>query len=175
MFQRKCPASVFRYLGGGLLSITAYSHHAQPKPPVFDEEKSRQQSIYHAREEARLEGYVIDRGLAAYAPALMPDFEQAVERLGPTDRWLDIGAGRGQAMIDYHTPPVETEEINPAPTRPRASTVAMSNEDRRTEAWHRMADGLRLNQFRKSRCCRYNRQTQKKIDGAKPRDPGPSI
>jgi hypothetical protein len=142
MFQRKFPATTVRCLAAGLLSINALTLHAQSKPDAFDIEKSRQQSIYHAREEARLEGYVIDRGLAAYALALMPGFEQAVERLGPTDRWLDIGAGRGQAMIDYHTPPVETEESAPTQPRRRASTVAMSIEDRRTEAWHRTAAGI---------------------------------
>lgn len=130
------------------LSFAVFTLPALAASPAFDLESSRQQSIYHGRGETRLPGYVIDRGLAAYALALMPGFEQAVERLGPEDRWLDIGAGRGQAMIDYHTPAAETEESARVPFRRKATTVAMSIEDRRTEDWHRAATGPGLDRMR---------------------------
>lgn len=142
MFPSKPLAIVTHQLASGLLLLAFFAPPAQAAAPAFDLEKSRQQSIYHGRGETRLPGYVIDRGLAAYALALMPGFEQAVERLGPGERWLDIGAGRGQAMIDYHTPLAEAEDAPPAPPRRRASTVAMSIEDRRTEDWHRTAAGV---------------------------------
>jgi len=123
----------------GLLAVAGFALPAPAATPAFDVEKSRQQSIYHSRGETRPEGYVIDRGLAAYVFALMPGFESAVGNLGPNDRWLDIGAGRAQAMIDYHASAREDGDIDGAPRRRKASTVAMSIEDRRTEAWYRTA------------------------------------
>ena len=145
MFPRN---TIIRRLTAGFLSFAVLALPALAAAPAFDLESSRQQSIYHAREEARPEGYVIDRGLAAYALALMPGFEQTVERLGPAERWLDIGAGRAQAMIDYHTPAAESEESPRAPFRRKAATVAMSIEDRRTEAWYRAAAGVEPERMR---------------------------
>lgn len=117
-----------------MLALCAAAGAAEA-PPLIDIELSRQQSINHSKGTAQPEGYIIDRGLRAYVFALMPGFEHAVERLGPQDRWLDIGAGRGQAMIDYHTP--ETAGSEPRKPRPRrANTVAMSIEDRREQLWH---------------------------------------
>jgi hypothetical protein len=118
---------------------------AAEAPP--DLEFSRQQSILHGRGELRLEGYVIDRGLASYVHALMPGFEDAVERLGPKDRWLDVGAGRGQAIIDYYAPASDAETLRKPPQR-KADTVAMSIEDRRMEAWHQTASRLEPGQMR---------------------------
>ncbi len=116
-------------------------------PPILDVELSRQQSIYHGRGELRLEGYVIDRGLASYAHALMPGFDSAIERLGPKDRWLDIGAGRGQAVIDYYAPPTDIETFSKPQPR-KADTVAMSIEDRRMQEWHQTAARLEPGQMR---------------------------
>ncbi|MBX3651291.1 MAG: hypothetical protein KF771_07945 [Burkholderiales bacterium] len=131
----------------GLLFFSGTPLPAQTAAPVFDLEASRQQSIYHSRGETRPEGYVIDRGLAAYVFALMPGFESAVGSLGPDDRWLDIGAGRGQAMIDYHAP-AKNDGTSPAAPRRKAGTVALSIEDRRTEAWHRAAAGAEPERMR---------------------------
>lgn len=120
---------------------------AAEAPLLIDIELSRQQSINHSKGPARPEGYVIDRGLPAYVFALMPGFEHAVERLGPQDRWLDIGAGRGQAMIDYHA--LEAANSEPRKPRPRrANTVAMSIEDRREQMWHDTALRQEPNQMR---------------------------
>jgi hypothetical protein len=134
-----------------LVALLAFAGIALPAgaaAPVFDLEASRQQSIYHSRGEARPEGYVIDRGLAAYVFALTPGFESAVGNLGPDDRWLDIGAGRGQAMIDYHTPARDDGNTGATTPRRKAGTVALSIEDRRTEAWHRAAAGVEAGRMR---------------------------
>ncbi len=137
-----------RLLLAGLLAAAGFTSQARTAAPAFDIEVSRQQSIYHSRGEIRPEGYVIDRGLSAYAFALMPGFESAVGNLGPADRWLDIGAGRGQAMIDYHAPAKNNGNANAAPPRRKAGTVALSIEDRRTEAWHRVAAGVGADRMR---------------------------
>jgi len=129
----------------GILAVAGIALPAGAAAPVFDLETSRQQSIYHSRGEARPEGYVIDRGLAAYVFALEPGFESAVGNLGPDDRWLDIGAGRGQAMIDYHAPAKDAGNTMP---RRKAVTVALSIEDRRIEAWHRAAAGVEPGRMR---------------------------
>jgi hypothetical protein len=46
------------------------------------------------------DGYVTDRGLSQYAELLPSDFCDALGRLDSSDRWLDIGAGEGQAILD---------------------------------------------------------------------------
>jgi len=135
-----------RCLTAFLLCLPALPAFAAEAPPV-EIEFSRQQSILHGRGTLRLEGYVIDRGLASYAHALMPGFEEAVERLGPKDRWLDIGAGRGQAIIDYYAPASDAGALRKPPRR-KADTVAMSIEDRRMEAWHQTAARLEPGQMR---------------------------
>jgi SAM-dependent methyltransferase len=60
--------------------------------------------------------------------------------LGSSDRWLDIGAGEGQAILDYYAldgdaPPAE----KCARSFSRARAVAMSIEDRRTDKWRQQA------------------------------------
>jgi hypothetical protein len=129
-----------------LLCILAMPVNSAETPPA-DVEISRQQSILHGRGDRRLEGYVIDRGLAYYVHALMPGFENAVDQLGAGDRWLDIGAGRGQAIIDYYAAPGEASTPR-MPLRRKANTVAMSIEDRRMEAWHQTAANLEPGQMR---------------------------
>ncbi len=136
------------HLLAGILAFAGIIFPAGAAAPVFDLEASRQQSIYHSRGETRPEGYVVDRGLAAYVFALAPGFESAVKNLGPDDRWLDIGAGRGQAMIDYHSPAKDEGNTGPTAPRRKAGTVALSIEDRRTEAWHRAAAGVEAGRMR---------------------------
>lgn len=138
--------AITRLLLATLLSAWTLSLQVRAADPAFDIEASRQQSIYHSRGDIRPEGYVIDRGLSAYVSALIPGFESAVRNLGPEDRWLDIGAGRGQAMIDYHAA-ANNDAGNTAPRR-KAATVALSIEDRRTEAWHRVAAGVEPGRMR---------------------------
>ncbi len=128
--------------------------------PDFREELARQRAIYLSQGESRPKGYVIDRGLDAYSDALPAEFSTRLRGLGFEDRWLDIGAGRGQAILDYYAPGYSVNHATAAkgqaqgavqaPTdAPAAATagrkaraVAMSMEDRRTPQWHQVAAGV---------------------------------
>ena len=57
-------------------------------------------------------------------------------RLGSSDRWLDIGAGGGYAILDYYQ---LTKCARPGA---RARAVALSIEDRRTDDWKKQASAL---------------------------------
>jgi hypothetical protein len=132
----------------------------------FQEQLARQRAIYDSQGESRPKGYVVDRGLEAYADALPPEFSRRLQSLGPEDRWLDIGAGRGQAILDYYAPGYSLNQATAAKgggpgttgtagtTGPaaavlppsvaaaanrKARAVAMSMEDRRTGQWHQIA------------------------------------
>jgi SAM-dependent methyltransferase len=114
----------------------------------FKEEASKQEGIYNSKGEKVPAGYVISRGLAFYTSALPAGFKRSLIDLGASDRWLDIGAGMGQAMLDYHaaagnaTRPAGLEAIGK-----RAQSVALSIEDRRTSLWHQTAAGLEPNKL----------------------------
>ena len=103
----------------------------------FNEEASKQETIYKSQGEQRPSGYVIDRSLSSYAETLVPEFGILLAGLGPNDRWLDIGAGMGQAILDYFDPKYGASQ--PAGQRShesKAQAVAISIEDRRTSDWH---------------------------------------
>ena len=109
------------------------------QPPI-DEEITKQEKIYRSRGPR---SYTTDRGLSEYAKLLPIGFCDALGRLGSSDRWLDIGAGQGQAILDYYAPedaaaPAETCGRSGA----RARAVAMSIEDRQTDAWKQRAASL---------------------------------
>jgi SAM-dependent methyltransferase len=109
-------------------------------PPRLDDEIAKQERIYRSRGADVPRGYVINRGLADYAELLPSGFCEALGRLRSSDRWLDIGAGAGQAILDYHAP-----EDNPAPPQKcgrsaeQARAVAVSIEDRQTDSWRERA------------------------------------
>jgi len=129
-----------------LLAQPAYAQ--TQNNPKIELEITRQQSIYHGRGEQRPAGYTIDRTLNAYGGALGPTFDRALANLGPQDRWLDIGAGRGQAVLDYFS--LSYDKLHPEGRERRgkkASAVAMSIEDRRTEDWNRTAARLEPRQL----------------------------
>ena len=88
-------------------------------------------------------GYITDRGLSDYAELLPSGFCDALGRLGSSDRWLDIGAGAGQAILDYYLPEDDAASgekcAGPAPERARS---AISIEDRRTDNWRQQAASL---------------------------------
>ena len=115
----------------------------EPAQPQIDEEIAQQEKIYRSRGADVPGGYVTNRGLSDYAEVLPTGFCDALGRLGSSDRWLDIGAGEAQAILDYYAPP-----DNAAPAEKcaqpggLASAVAMSIEDRRTDAWHQLAASL---------------------------------
>lgn len=112
------------------------------QPPI-DKEIAEQEKIYHSRGADGRRSYTTDRGLSKYAELLPSGFCDALGRLGSSDRWLDIGAGEGQAILDYYASedtaaPAETCGRSGAKTR----AVAMSIEDRQTDAWKRRAASL---------------------------------
>jgi hypothetical protein len=112
--------------------------------PQFNEERAKQEQIYHSTGDQRPEGYVIDRTLASYKDALSAGFDALLTALGAKDRWLDIGAGEGQAIIDYVTPAmVDGRAYFGGP----AQAVAMSIEDRRKPVWHQTASTIAVNRI----------------------------
>ncbi|HEY7164858.1 MAG TPA: hypothetical protein VIB79_09880 [Candidatus Binatia bacterium] len=111
--------------------------------PRIDDEMTKQEKIYSSRGAEVPTGYITGRGLADYADLLPSGFCDTLGRLRNSDRWLDIGAGEGQAILDYYAP-----EDDKAPAgkcaRPRGQVraVALSIEDRRTDKWQQQATSL---------------------------------
>jgi hypothetical protein len=106
---------------------------SQVPRPQIDPEHEKQESIYRSQGAAIPGGYITGRGLEKYVELLPAGFVKALNALGPEDRWLDIGAGSGKAILDYYA-----QEITGADgqgRRGKASAVALSIEDRRTESW----------------------------------------
>jgi len=125
------------------------SSHAQSTgSPKFDYEVSKQESIYWSEGEQVPEGYTIDRSLLNYTQALCSGFDRTLAGLAPTDRWLDIGAGKGQAILDYYAEGYDQSHPEGRERRgKKAQAVAISIEDRRTPAWQRSAESLGVNQI----------------------------
>jgi len=124
------------------------SHSQQPGSPTFDKEVSKQEAIYQSQGEKVPEGYVVGRSLLSYASFLSTEFDRSLANLGPTDRWLDIGAGEGQAILDYYTPRYDSMHLEGRERRgKKARAVAISIEDRRTPRWHKTAASLEANQI----------------------------
>ena len=71
----------------------------EPVQPRIDEEFGKQETIYHRHGKA---SYIANRGLSKYAEVLPKGFCDALGSLVSSDRWLDIGAGEGQAILDYY-------------------------------------------------------------------------
>jgi len=111
--------------------------------PILDEERIKQENIYHGQGEQRPEGYVIDRSLRAYGRILSEAFNRALSALGPGDRWLDIGAGMGEALLDYYADRYDAAASASHECRGgKARAIAISIEDRRTSRWHETAASL---------------------------------
>jgi len=109
----------------------------------ISKELAEQEQIFFSRGEDTPSGYVTDRGLSAYVEDLPSGFCDALAKLGSSDRWLDVGAGAGEAILDYYAP-----KDNSAPAKKcagsgvKARAVAMSIEDRRTDKWRKRAATL---------------------------------
>ena len=115
----------------------------EPTPPQIDEEIAKQEKIYRSRGADVPGGYITNRGLSDYLELLPSGFCDALGTLGNSDRWLDIGAGAGQAILDYNAPENEAapgQRCAGAGGKVRA--VAMSIEDRRTDTWQQQAASL---------------------------------
>jgi len=127
---------VLQALGLGACSL---QEPAQP----WIEEIAKQEKIYRSRGADVPSGYVTGRALWHYAELLPTGFCDALGRLGSSDRWLDIGAGEGRAILDYYAPkgdPPSGEKCARSVSKARA--VAMSIEDRRTDKWREQAANL---------------------------------
>ena len=127
----------------------APSHSQAPTPTRFGQEMSKQEGIYRSTGNDTPGGYVVARSLSDYASILPPGFGGDLANLGLGDRWLDIGAGEGQAILDYYTPeydlPASAKGSEQRGRKARA--VAMSIEDRRTPLWRQKASSLEVNQI----------------------------
>jgi hypothetical protein len=117
-------------------------HAADAGSGISSEEKAKQEQIYHSRGAQRPEGYVIDRSLTLYKGTLPTGFASALSGLDARNRWLDIGAGEGQAILDYCLADCSNAKAPPpGQSMKGAQAVAMSIEDRRTPLWHQTAAG----------------------------------
>jgi len=118
-------------------------------PPQWAEETEKQENVYRSRGTDVPGGYVTGRTLAKYVELLPSGFSSALGNLGPTARWLDIGAGEGRAILDYHAPDFDSKQ-SPKRTRRggKAQAVALSVEDRRTDLWRRRAAKLGADRIR---------------------------
>ena len=127
----------------------AQSLAADAVVPRLKEELLKQEQIYQGRGEQRLEGYVIDRSLLSYIYTLSAGFDRALAKLGAKERWLDIGAGRGQAVLDYFAGRFDAMNVDLGEKRgEKAQVVAVSIEDRTTALWHQAAANLAPGQMR---------------------------
>ena len=121
----------------------------QPGSSTIDEEIKKQDAIYQSQGEKVPSGYVVDRALLSYASILPAGFDRSLADLGPRDRWLDIGAGEGNAVLDYYTTLYDAMHWEGRERRgKKARAVAMSIEDRRTPRWHETAASLEPDQIR---------------------------
>ena len=117
-----------------------------PTPSAVDSEAAKQSEIYQSRGGNVPEGYVIDRSLLSYTFVLPAEFRLTLASLGPLDRWLDVGAGEGRAVLDYETS--RYDAMLPGHHGKKAQAVAMSIEDRRTPRWYEAAAELEPGQIR---------------------------
>jgi len=122
---------------------------APPGGATFTQEMSEQTKIYQTRSDVIPAGYVIDRSLLAYTINLLPDFDHALAELGPAQRWLDIGAGEGQAILDYYGSRYDAMHQEGRVRRgSKARAVGISIEDRRKPVWHETAATLEPDKIR---------------------------
>ena len=109
-------------------------------PLRTDEEFAKQEEIYRSQGAEVPSGYVTNRGLSDYLDLLPSGFCDALGSLGSSDRWLDIGAGSGQAILDYYAlEDVAAPGKKCAGAGGKVRAVAMSIEDRRTDKWQQHA------------------------------------
>jgi SAM-dependent methyltransferase len=132
-----------------VLLVLQLSHAKAADAPQPDAERAKQEAVYQSRGENVPSGYVVDRSLLSYASTLLPGFDRALADLGPGDRWLDIGAGQGRAILDYYGARFDAMHAEGRERRgKKAQAVAMSIEDRRTPQWQETAAQLEAGQIR---------------------------
>jgi hypothetical protein len=132
-----------------LACFTAFAADVAPSKDEVQLEVIRQQDIYRSRGPATPSGYTIDRALVTYARGLNQGFLRELAALRSNDRWLDIGAGEGRAVMEYCTSPSHALPNGFEPrSGGRAKALAMSIEDRRTKDWFDAAADLPEGQMR---------------------------
>jgi hypothetical protein len=129
---------------GVLISfVWAGSSWSQSPGTISVDEVVKQSAIYQSRGEDVPRGYTVGRSLSSYLYVLPDGFTRRLANLGPDEKWLDIGAGEGRAVLDYCTAKYDGTLLKGAGRSGRkAKAVAMSIEDRRTSLWHQAAAGL---------------------------------
>jgi len=129
----------------------------EPVQPRIDEEFAKQEKIYRRRGAG---SYTTNRGLSDYAEVLPTGFCDALGNLGSSDRWLDIGAGEGQAILDYYAPQGDGTPEQCGGSGPKARVVAISIEDRREDKWKQQAASLgdRMRYLAGKRLSQYSRE-----------------
>lgn len=116
---------------------------ASKPDPAIEKARAEQARIYQSRGDVVPPDYVTDRSLLSYSSVLLPDFDRSLARLTPEDRWLDIGAGQGRAILDYYGERYDAMHPEGRERRGgKARAVAMSIEDRRTPEWQQAAARL---------------------------------
>jgi len=121
--------TVAALLCGALAPVAAQSPRERFNQATLDQAR-----IYQSRGDQVPAGYVVDRSLLSYVHTLPAAFDAALAALNENDRWLDVGAGEGQAVLDYYAPRFDT--MHPLhDARRKAHAVALSIEDRRTARW----------------------------------------
>ena len=111
----------------------------EPVQPRIDQEFAKQEKIYRRQGAG---SYTANRRLSNYAEVLPAGFCDALGRLGSSDRWLDIGAGEGQAILDYYAPQDHAASEKCGGSDAKARAVGVSIEDRRTDKWKQQAASL---------------------------------
>lgn len=126
------------------LFMSLVSAHADDPANIdLSEEIARQEEVYRSQGREIPRGYVLDRSLESYTYFLPDAFDPALASLGPQDRWLDIGAGHGLAVLDYYTPQYDkTHRAGRKRRGKKAQSVALSIEDRRTPRWKKAVAAL---------------------------------
>src|SRR5687767_2114490 len=111
----------------------------EPVQPRIDEQFAKQEKIYRRRGAG---SYTTNRGLSSYAEVLPTGFCDELGRLGSSDRWLDIGAGEGRAILDYYAPQGDAAPEKCGGSGRKVRAVGVSIEDRRTDKWKQQAAGI---------------------------------
>jgi hypothetical protein len=122
----------------------------------------KQAEIYRSRGDAVPSGYYVDRSMHAYTMTLPAGFKRSLAELGPTDRWLDIGAGEGRAVLDYCSAQYDEIQGEQRPAK-KAQAVAISIEDRRTSRWYQTVAMLEANQARYLFGRRFGEYTEEEL------------
>jgi SAM-dependent methyltransferase len=141
--ERTAAATVFAVLIVVLALTTGVGRPQESGQPRIDEEIGKQEKIYRSRGDDVPRGYVTGRRLSDYLELLPSGFCDSLGTLGSSNRWLDIGAGSGQAILDYYATDYGSATGKTcAGAGGKVRAIAMSIEDRRTDSWQQQAASL---------------------------------